>query len=149
MLESEGGATNDYLVHYFSLPFYKGLYVVAISLFLMLFLLVFQPFGVSNYEPGFRVDLSFFVYMLGVAMTVMLGLAASEFILRPAIIKQATRGKLMAWIVWDYLFCWLAVLLSSTTTPWAAGTTWLGTASPDSCRTWRSLSVFRSRHSFF
>ncbi len=52
-------AADDYLAHYFDLIPYRWLYVLSVGGFLSLFLIVFQPFGVSNYQRDFQVSLSF------------------------------------------------------------------------------------------
>jgi len=94
---------DDWLVHYLELPRYRAIFVLSIGLFLCVFLLVFQPFGVSNYDPQFEVDLAFVGYMLGVGAAVTAALAASEFVLRPLLLPEATRSSMIAWIAWDYV----------------------------------------------
>lgn len=94
---------DDWLVHYLELPRYKSIFVLSIGLFLCVFLLVFQPFGVSNYDPRFEIDVAFIGYMLGVGAAVTAALAASEFVLRPLLLPAASRGSMIAWIAWDYV----------------------------------------------
>lgn len=101
--KSEPTSRDDWLVHYLELPRYKAIFVVSIGLFLCGFLLIFQPFGVSNYDPGFTIDFAFLAYMLGVGAAVTAALAASEFILRPLLLPDAGRRTLIAWIAWDYV----------------------------------------------
>ncbi|MEZ5460688.1 LytTR family DNA-binding domain-containing protein [Dokdonella sp.] len=101
--KSESTSRDDWLVHYLELPRYKAIFVVSIGLFLCGFLLIFQPFGVSNYDPQFEIDLDFVGYMLGLGGAVTAALAASEFVLRPLMLPAATRGSMIGWIAWDYV----------------------------------------------
>lgn len=75
--KNESTSRDDWLVHYLELPRYKAIFVLSIGLFLCGFLLIFQPFGVSNYDPQFKIDLDFLSYMLGVG-------ARSRRLWRPA-----------------------------------------------------------------
>lgn len=101
--KAEQPAQDDWLVHYLELPRYKAILVSSIGLFLCLFLLVFQPFGVSNHDPYFQIDFAFLGYMLGVGVAVTAALATSEFVLRPLLLPQASRWALIGWIAWDYV----------------------------------------------
>jgi len=49
-------ASQDYLSHYFDIARYQLLFALFISVFMMLFLLVFQPFGVNNFDPTFHIS---------------------------------------------------------------------------------------------
>lgn len=101
--KAEQPALDDWLIHYLELPRYKAIFVLSIGLFLCIFLLVFQPFGVSNYDPKFKIDFTFLGYMLGVGAAVTAALAASEFVLRPLLLPEASRRSLIGWIAWDYV----------------------------------------------
>jgi hypothetical protein len=101
--KTEPPVQDDWLVHYLELPRYKAIFVLSIGLFLCIFLLVFQPFGVSNYDPEFRIDFAFLGYLLGVGAAVTAALAASEFVLRPLLLPEASRRSLIGWIAWDYV----------------------------------------------
>jgi hypothetical protein len=94
---------DDALVHYFGLPFYKAVFCIAVGAFLAAFLLMFQPFGVSNYDPRFHIDLAFVLFMLGVGVAVSLTLAVSEFVMRPLVLPSPSRAQVFAWLAWDYL----------------------------------------------
>ncbi|MGE0357187.1 MAG: LytTR family DNA-binding domain-containing protein [Burkholderiales bacterium] len=100
----ETPATFDaHLLHCVELPWYKGVFAISVGAFLALFLMLFQPFGVSNYDPHFRIDLEFVVYMVGAGLTTTAALAASEFVLRPLLLPRPGRRSLLAWLAWDYL----------------------------------------------
>jgi hypothetical protein len=51
--------SQDYLTHYFDIARYQWLFALSIGVFLTLFLLVFQPFGVNNFDPTFHISLEF------------------------------------------------------------------------------------------
>lgn len=96
-------ASEDYLVHYFGLAYYKWIFVSSIGGFLALFLIVFQPFGVSNYDPHFSIDRTFLFSMLAFGLVVSAALAINEFILRPAVLPAPTRSQIVAWLAWVYV----------------------------------------------
>ncbi len=102
-MEHAATASDEHLLHCVALPWYKGVFVGAVGGFLTLFLVAFQPFGVSNHDPNFQIDLPFLVYMLGAGLAVTLALAVSEFVLRPALLPAPRRPQLLGWLAWDYL----------------------------------------------
>ncbi len=63
-------SSEDYLVHYFGLAYCKWIFVSSVGGFLALFLVVFQPFGVSNYDPNFSIDRTFLLSMLAMGLVV-------------------------------------------------------------------------------
>ena len=58
-------ASQDYLSHYFDIPRYQWLFAGSIGLFVALFLLAFQPFGVNNFDPTFSIRLEFALAVAG------------------------------------------------------------------------------------
>lgn len=101
-------ARVDYLAHYLEITRYKWIFVLSISLFFGFFLLVFQPFGVNNFDPSFRISLQFFLVILSFSVVIFTVLATSDFLLRPLVLKNPDRTQLVVWLAWDYL------LVSST-----------------------------------
>ena len=53
------GNTQDFLTHYFDIARYQWLFAISIGVFVALFLLLFQPFGVNNMDPTFHIGLEF------------------------------------------------------------------------------------------
>jgi hypothetical protein len=102
-MEHAATASDDHLLHCVALPWYKGVFVTSVGGFLTLFLVAFQPFGVSNHDPDFQIDLPFLAYMLGAGLAATTALAISEFVLRPALLPSPRRAQLLAWLAWDYL----------------------------------------------
>jgi hypothetical protein len=94
---------EDYLPHYFGLPRYKWIFVISIGVFVSLFLLAFQPFGVNNFDPDFAITPEFLFAIGSIGFVVSAALAANEFLLRPALLKSPGRRQIIAWLVWVYL----------------------------------------------
>ena len=84
----------------------KAYFVLLTGLFVFLFLLFFQPFGVNNYNTQETITLEFFLAILLMWMVVSLLLAFNEFLIFPMFIKQPTRGKMLGWIIWSMV--WLS-----------------------------------------
>lgn len=77
--------------------------VCSVSAFFTLFLILFQPFGVSNHDPDFRISLAFVLYILAFGLVVAAVLALSQFGLRPLVLPNATCRGLVAWLAVDLL----------------------------------------------
>jgi len=64
-------------------------FVVFVAVFVFVFLLVFQPFGVNNYNPKNAINSVFFISMLGLALVQALVLALCEFVIVPYILNSS------------------------------------------------------------
>lgn len=104
-------ASNDYLSHYFDIARYQWLFALSIGVFLALFLLVFQPFGVNNMDPTFNIGLEFVLAVGAIGVLVTATVAANEFLLRPLVLKRLTRRRLIAWLGWTFLLIDTGVFL--------------------------------------
>lgn len=89
----------------------KWIFAISVGLFLTLFMLAFQPFGVTNHDPDFRISLEFVTLLSAFGLTVTLILAANEFLLRPVLIRAPTLPRLASWIIWVYLLVGSVVFL--------------------------------------
>jgi len=96
-------STEDYLTHYFDIAFYKWVFVLSIGLFMVLFLLAFQPFGVNNFDPHFHISLEFILVISSFGLVVTGTLAVNEFLLRPLLLRRLTRLQLYGWLAWVYI----------------------------------------------
>jgi len=104
MVDTTGvNPAEDYLTHYFDIARYKWIFVISISLFMVLFLLAFQPFGVNNFDPHFHISLEFVLVVSSFGLVVTGTLAVNEFLLRPLLLKQLTRLQLYGWLAWVYI----------------------------------------------
>ncbi len=99
----------NHWVEYFNIPLYQWFYIISIFVFFSLFMLFFQPFGVTNYDPQFSFNVDFFVIIMVFSLVLLVVLVANEFILRPVIFKEITENNILIWILWTYL------LLGTTT----------------------------------
>ena len=109
----EAAVTQDHSDH---LAFYDSArYRLTLSLvlgpFLVLFLLVFLPFGVSNYDPDHEFTLSFLGDMATFGLAVTGASLFNEFALRPLVFRRATMGRVIAWSAWSCLLLSQVVFL--------------------------------------
>jgi hypothetical protein len=102
---------QDYLTHYFDIARYQWLFALSIGVFLALFLLVFQPFGVNNLDPTFHISLEFALAVGAMGVLVTATVAANEFLLRPLVLRRLTRRLLIAWLAWTFLLIDTGVFL--------------------------------------
>jgi hypothetical protein len=104
-------ASQDYLTHYFDIARYRWLFAFSIGVFIVLFLLVFQPFGVNNLDPTFHISLEFALAVGAFGVAVTATVAANEFLLRPLVLRRLTRRRLIAWLAWTLLLIATVVFL--------------------------------------
>lgn len=104
-------APQDYLTHYFDLARYQWLFALSIGVFLTLFLLVFQPFGVNNFDPTFSISPEFALSVGAFGTVVTVTVAANEFLVRPLLLRRLTRRRLIAWLAWTFLLIASVVFL--------------------------------------
>lgn len=85
---------------FYDRPRYKLTLSISTSLFFMLFLLVFQPFGVNNYSTK-RVFTLEFIGILAVVMLVTFTIMIiNEFFLRKWVVKKLSLGVIIVWSIW-------------------------------------------------
>ncbi len=85
----------------------EKLYFVSLTgLFVFLFLLFFQPFGVNNYDPEENITAQLFLGMFLMGLAASLFLALNEFLIFPLFFRRIRRGQMVLWIIWS--LCWLA-----------------------------------------
>lgn len=89
----------------------KWLFIAFCSIFTFAFLLIFQPFGVNNYDPTEQIDAVFFFAVLLFGIATGLTLALNEFVIRPLLFKLKTRGHLLLWISWTFLLLSITIFL--------------------------------------
>lgn len=82
--------------------------VLFVTIFIPVFLLIFQPFGVNNYDPTHRIGKEFLWATVGFGFVGGLTLCFSEFIVLPFLFKRKTKGELI-------LSMWISVFLLSST----------------------------------
>jgi hypothetical protein len=77
---------------------YKITLAALSSIFVFLFLLFFQPFGINNYRPDEKISIILILALLAMAAMIFLIILFSEFIIRPLIFKTNTPFKLVVWM---------------------------------------------------
>jgi len=84
-------------------PANKLLFAGSVGLFTSLFMIAFQPFGVSNYDPDFKINAQFIAIMLFLGAVVFVILSFNEFFLRPLLFRRMRFGLLIGWLAWVYV----------------------------------------------
>jgi hypothetical protein len=97
------GKTQDFLTHYFDIARYQWLFAISIGVFVVLFLLLFQPFGVNNMDPTFHIGPEFALAICVFGVVATATVAANEFLLRPLVLRRLSRGRLYLWLAWTLL----------------------------------------------
>lgn len=111
--KSSNSTPNDqkHWVDYMAVRRFQWLFVVSVGGFLTLFLLFFQPFGVTNYDSNFSVDLKFIGVVIAYGSVVSGFLAINEFVLRPLIPIPLSKKSFTPWIIWNYVLVGTVVFL--------------------------------------
>ena len=88
---------------FYDTPRYRVTLSVALGLFLILFFLFFQPFGVNNYDPTQSISSELVTIVSLFGLVVSLLSLANEFILRPLVMQTTTARSVIAWSFWTCL----------------------------------------------
>ncbi|MCS5489295.1 LytTR family DNA-binding domain-containing protein [Algoriphagus limi] len=101
--------TADY--SFFNLRSYKLTLALAVAIFFMFFLLIFQPFGVNDYSPT-RIFTLQFIGILTLIMVKTFTLSLfNEFLIRPMVFTKVTLGRIIAWTIWSFIFLGTGIFL--------------------------------------
>jgi hypothetical protein len=84
----------------------KRYMIIGTGMYVFLFMIFFQPFGVNNYDPTESIRIDFALIISVFALFMCLAFSLSEFLLFPLLIKSFKRWKMMLWIIWSIV--WLA-----------------------------------------
>jgi hypothetical protein len=79
---------------------YRLAQAIACAVFFILFLIVFLPFGVSNYDPNHEYTLEFLMAMSLFGVSTGVTILASEFLLKPQVPGANTLRGVVLWSVW-------------------------------------------------
>jgi len=105
------GVAISHWSEYLNIPKYQWLFILAIGSFLSIFIIFFQPFGVTNYDPNFKISFFFVILMLSFGLIDFVVLAVNEFILKPLSIKKITSSNIVYWLVWSGILTVTATFL--------------------------------------
>ncbi len=78
--------------------------ILCFCLFVMGFLLFFQPFGVNNYNPTESISKEFFLGILCFTVVIGLVLALNEMIIRPRLFTEFNGWQAVIWLLWTLVF---------------------------------------------
>lgn len=78
----------------------KWLMILFTVIFISLFLLFFQPFGVNNYDPNETVTLQFTLIISSFGFVVGLIMFINEFIIRKWVLQIMDFRQLLIWLLW-------------------------------------------------
>ena len=87
----------------------KWVFVTSTAIFLFLFMIFFQPFGVNNYDPKEAITPLFLTMMVLFSIVTMLAMVISEIIIQPLLLRNPNRIKVILWIVGSVL--WLTTII--------------------------------------
>jgi hypothetical protein len=76
---------------------------ITSSLFLYLFLVFFQPFGVNNYKPSNMVTLELAFELIGLIPIIFLIIYLNEKLIRPRLILKPNLQQLIPWFIWELI----------------------------------------------
>ena len=83
--------------------------IIFLAAYIPLFLLIFQPFGVNNYDPTHRISLEFFIAAMGFGLINGLMLFIYEFGITPYLFNKNARFIFIIRMALEF------ILLSTTT----------------------------------
>ncbi len=90
---------------------YKWLLSCAYGIFLYLFLIVFLPFGVSNYDPNHQYTLAFLLEIgIFVPVTILVSLF-NEFILKAIFKDYQNYPFVISWTVWSLVLLGIIIFI--------------------------------------
>lgn len=87
---------------------YRLTQAASAAVFFVLFLLVFLPFGVNNYNPNHQYTPEFLLAMSLFGVATGITILASEFLLKPHFAGTVTRRGVIVWSAWTCLIAGLA-----------------------------------------
>jgi hypothetical protein len=105
------GNTNQFTFDFTQRRQFKISLATVCGLFSVLILIIFQPFGINNYQHEFSITWQwlFLVSMFGV-----IGFAAimlNEFFIRPVVLKSVRLIPLIVWFAWEFILVGLCNFL--------------------------------------
>jgi hypothetical protein len=100
---AETDTSAHWLAHYFGIARYQWIFAAWLGLFASGFLLIFQPFGVNNFDPTFRVRPEFLIAVLSIGLVVTGTVVVNEFLIRPKVLPSLDRWRVIAWLGWTFL----------------------------------------------
>jgi len=82
---------------------YKITLAALSSVFVYVFLLFFQPFGINNYRPDEKISLLLVFILLVMTVIIFTIILICEFIIRPLIFKTFPKSLIVAWLLLEII----------------------------------------------
>ncbi len=79
----------------------KWAFIFFIPLFSSVFLILFQPFGVNNYDPSHQIRPELLYGVGTMALFQFITLTANEWLIAPLLFKEKNWLQLILWIIWS------------------------------------------------
>jgi len=73
------------------------------SLFIYLFLIFFQPFGVNNYQANEHISWELALGLISIIPVIFLTISFNEFILRPKMISHLKKTQIILWFIYSFI----------------------------------------------
>ena len=90
-------------------PRYKWILSLAYGLFLYVFLMLFLPFGVSNYDPDHEYTFKFLLELSVFIPVTFVASLFNEFLFKPFFKIHNSFGFYVLWTIWSMLFLSLVI----------------------------------------
>ena len=83
---------------------FKFTLAIVCSLFVFIFLLYFQPFGINNYRPDEKLSLTLVLALLLMSLMICMAILICEFFIRPKLFEVKNYTQLSIWLVFEFIF---------------------------------------------
>lgn len=81
---------------------YKWIYIISASLFVLVFLILFRPFGLAGeFESPINSTLDISTFLFSISFTTFLGLYLSQFMLRPLVKGKVKIKEYFLWLIFE------------------------------------------------
>ncbi len=77
---------------------------ISSSLYAVLLLIVFQPFGINNYQHESNITFYWFLYIISIGLVAFIAFCFNEFLIRPLVMRRNTLLSIAIWFSWEFLF---------------------------------------------
>jgi hypothetical protein len=81
------------------------------SLFSVLVLIIFQPFGINNYQHELTITIQWIFIVCSFGLVCFITILLNEFIIRPFVFKNLSKTGLIVWFIWEFSFVGLCNFL--------------------------------------
>lgn len=82
---------------------FKWSLAFSVSSFSVLVLIVFQPFGINNYNHESNINLEWLFYIFSIGLVAFLVIIINEFFLRSLVRLKPTLFWLLIWFFWEFV----------------------------------------------